>query len=131
MSKHASSNAPLHSMPDFSNFLRAEEGELVLMDDFGPGCVYRVFMPVVRSLAQCVTSALASPCHMHPSSTPCILIQSHTRERARERARERNTARAGARAHTHTHSLAVSLSLPGVQISQDRAGVCEFVPMAS
>jgi len=47
VSKHASSNAPLHSMPDFSNFLRAEAGELVLMDDFGPGCVYRIFMPVV------------------------------------------------------------------------------------
>lgn len=30
-----------------SNFLRTEEGELVLMDDFGPGCVYRIFMPVV------------------------------------------------------------------------------------
>jgi len=48
ISKHASSNAPLHSMPDFSNFLRAEDGELILMDDFGPGCVYRIFMPVVR-----------------------------------------------------------------------------------
>lgn len=47
LSKHASSNAPLHSMPDFSNFLRAEDGELVLMDDFGPGCVFRIFMPVV------------------------------------------------------------------------------------
>ena len=47
VSKHASSAAPVHSQPDFSQFLRAEDGELVLLDDFGPGCVYRLFMPVV------------------------------------------------------------------------------------
>ena len=47
VSKHASSAAPVHSQPDFSQFLRAEDGELVLLDDFGPGCGYRIFMPVV------------------------------------------------------------------------------------
>ena len=34
--------------PDFSHFLRAEGGELVLLDDFGPGCVYRILVPCIH-----------------------------------------------------------------------------------
>jgi hypothetical protein len=37
----------LDGIPDFSNFVREEGGELIILDDFGPGCIYRIFMPVV------------------------------------------------------------------------------------
>lgn len=44
-SEYATSSGGTDSIPDFSHFLRAEGGELVIMDDFGPGCVYRIFVP--------------------------------------------------------------------------------------
>jgi hypothetical protein len=44
---HASSNAWTERLPDFGHFLREDGGELVMLDAFGPGCVFRMFFPVV------------------------------------------------------------------------------------
>ncbi|KAJ1476635.1 hypothetical protein T484DRAFT_1907546, partial [Baffinella frigidus] len=49
---HASSNAWTERLPDFGHFLRAENGELVMMDSFGPGCIFRMFFPVFEGPEQ-------------------------------------------------------------------------------
>lgn len=48
MSESATSTGGRDSEPDFGHFLRAEGGELVILDDFGPGCVYRIMVPDIR-----------------------------------------------------------------------------------
>ena len=47
ISMHQSSDSGLPRMPDFSHFLRAEHRELVLFDDFGPGLISRIFIPLL------------------------------------------------------------------------------------
>lgn len=42
-----SSNGHKDSFPDFSNFVRCEGEEVVLMDEMGPGCITRLFLPLV------------------------------------------------------------------------------------
>jgi hypothetical protein len=48
VSEGATSTGGADSEPDFSHFLRAEGGELVLLDDLGPGCVYRILVPSIH-----------------------------------------------------------------------------------